>query len=261
MRSVRSPTEDRRRGPVTDRWAALAAPIVASEVEVGPDGRVYVADQNTVYVVEGDGTIHLLPGGGEPDDGSVRGVAVDRSGNVYVARDRVQRITPDGEVEVIAGSGSHNLDDDLGDGGPATEAMLRPTGVAVDADGTVYVGESTGRIRRISTDGTIDTVAEGVGVSPAPTSEDPDAVDGEGPTSLAVDVDGNLFAATPHTSQVQVIVRASDVPGTDPGGGLLTVPRVLAAVVIAALVAFAFVHRDRLAARFRPRTDSPALMT
>jgi hypothetical protein len=72
MRSVRSPTEDRRRGPVTDRWAALAAPIVASEVEVGPDGRVYVADQNTVYVVEGDGTIHLLPGGGEPDDGSVR---------------------------------------------------------------------------------------------------------------------------------------------------------------------------------------------
>jgi hypothetical protein len=88
-------------------------------------------------------------------------------------------------------------------------------------------------------------------VSPAPTSENPDAVDGEGPTSLALDDDGNLFAATPHTSQVQVIVRASDVPGTDPGGDLVTAPRVLAAMVIAGLAAFAFVHRDRLAARFR----------
>jgi sugar lactone lactonase YvrE len=241
-------------GPVTDGRSAIAAPIVSTEVAVGPEGRVYVADVNHVYVVEGDGTIHLLPGGSEPDDGSVRGIAVDGAGNVYVARDRVQRITPDGEVEVIAGSGSDNLDDDLGDGGPATEALLRPTDVAVDADGTVYVGESTGRIRRISDDGTIDTVAEGVGVSPSATSEDPDAVEGEGPASLAVDGDGNLFAATPHTSQVQVVVRAGDLPGTGSGGGLVTVPRVLAAVVTVALVAFAFVRRDRLAARFRPRS-------
>jgi hypothetical protein len=244
-------------GPVTDGRAAIAAPILAAEVEVGPEGRVYVADQNTVYVVESDGTIHPLPGSDEPDDGSVRGVAVDRAGNVYVARERVQRIAPDGEVEVIAGSGSDNLDDDLGDGGPATEALLWPTDVAVDAAGTVYVGESTGRIRRISDDGTIDTVAEGVGVSPSSTSEDPDAVEGEGPTSLAVDGDGNLFAVTPHTSQVQVVVRAGDVPGTSSGGGLVTVPWVLAAVVALALAAFAFVHRDRLAARFRRRTDSP----
>ncbi len=64
----------------------------------------------------------------------------------------------DGFIEVLAGGG-------IGDQGPSEESILRGVdAVAVDADGSIYVGEnSRGLIRKIDTDGTITTIA-GTGV-------------------------------------------------------------------------------------------------
>src|SRR5437016_3768129 len=68
------------------------------------------------------------------------GVAVDRSGNLYLTssnESRVYKIGADGILRRIAGTGIPGFS---GDGGPATEARLEaPFGVAVDAKGNVYV--------------------------------------------------------------------------------------------------------------------------
>ena len=78
-----------------------------------------------------------------------RGVAVDSSGNVYVAdtnNNRIRKISPAGVVSTFSGSSSG--DDD---GALADAKFNRPAGVAVDTSGNVYVADySNHRIRKIS---------------------------------------------------------------------------------------------------------------
>ena len=93
------------------------------------------------------------------------GVATDAFDNVYVAErsgHRVRKIDPTGIISTLAGTGTQGYS---GDGGPATEAQLaRPTNVAVDPFGNVYVAdEANHRIRMIDSDGQISTLA-GTGV-------------------------------------------------------------------------------------------------
>jgi uncharacterized protein (TIGR03437 family) len=110
------------------------------------------------------GTNWLFPGNGPAINsplGSSQGVTVDGAGNVYVSdafNDIVARVTPDGNLTVVAGNGIGGFS---GDGGPATHASLyAPTGVALDAAGNLYFCENLNyRVRRVSTDGTIRTIA------------------------------------------------------------------------------------------------------
>jgi sugar lactone lactonase YvrE len=53
---------------------------------------------------------------------------------------RVMRSTPQGDVTLFAGTGAWTA---LGDGGPAVDAQINPTGLAVAADGSVYVAEGS----------------------------------------------------------------------------------------------------------------------
>ncbi|MFN2544220.1 MAG: hypothetical protein ABR600_06570 [Actinomycetota bacterium] len=103
------------------------------------------------------------------------GLAFDGAGNLFVtdlAAGGVYRVAPDGMEYAVAGSGSRcirssqSLDaaecEDVGDGGPATRALLSlPNSLAVAPDGDVYVSEWNGyRIRKVAAaDGTISTVA------------------------------------------------------------------------------------------------------
>jgi sugar lactone lactonase YvrE len=89
------------------------------------------------------------------------GLALDRSGDLFIAdtgNNRVRMVNPAGVITTVAGSGLQGFG---GDGGPATAAQLAyPTGLAVDASGTLYIADSLNhRVRMVTPDGTITTLA------------------------------------------------------------------------------------------------------
>ncbi len=111
-------------------------------VAVDAGGNVYVADteNNQVRRIDTQGTITTV-GTGDALLGP-RGIAVDRAGNLYIAdtgNRSVRRLSPGALVTTIAGNGTCCYS---GDGGLAMNAQLnQPSGVAVDANGNVYVAD------------------------------------------------------------------------------------------------------------------------
>jgi sugar lactone lactonase YvrE len=190
-----------------DDGLATAARLNApAGVAVDARGNLYIADagNNRVREVTG-GRIVTIAGNGTPgysgDGGpattaalhSPHGVAVDGSGNVYIAdagNNRVRKVSG-GTITTIAGNGTPGFS---GDHGAATAAELDdPNGVAVDRRGDVYIADSiNGRVREVAS-GTITTIAGG-GVAGGCT-EDGLAVGATlvFPTGVAVDALGNVF--------------------------------------------------------------------
>jgi len=122
-------------------------------------------------------------------------VAVDSSGNLYIAdfgNSRVRKVSAGGAITTVAGSGSFAYS---GDGGPAAKAQLNgPQGVAVDAAGNLYIADSVNNlIREVTPDGLIAAVA-GNGLA---------GYSGDGgqatsarlanPVGVVVDTAGNIF--------------------------------------------------------------------
>ncbi len=131
-------------------------------------------------------------------------VAVDASGNLYIAdtaADAIRKVTPAGIITTVAGTGTAGFS---GDGGPATSAQIKtPSGVAVDRSGNLYIADTYNlRIRKVTPDGIITTVAGGGTVY----TGDGIAATTAGlafPAGVRVDAAGNLYVA--DESRVQLI--------------------------------------------------------
>ncbi len=154
--------------------AHLARLNTPSSLAVGPDSALYIADSTNGRIrrIWTDGIIDTVAGGGNPADGlgdggpatlarigNPSGIAVGSDGSLYIAGSlRVRRVTPDGIIRTIAGTGLSNFS---ADGSPAAEASFRSTfAVAVGADDSVYVLDGTDhRIRWFRPGGAIDTLA------------------------------------------------------------------------------------------------------
>ncbi len=125
-------------------------------------------------------------------------IAIDASGRVLIAdkaNHRVRRIEPDGTIVTIAGSGEDRDFGDVGDGGPATAAVVEsPSAIAVDAAGRVLIAAKH-RIRRVDVDGTITTIA---GSGDSNFSGDGGPATSAGltfPSGVAVDTSGRVLIA------------------------------------------------------------------
>jgi hypothetical protein len=194
-------------------------------------GNVIVADTHNhrIRMITPQGYVSTLAGTGErghlDEEGTVAqfaypgGVAVDGDGNVIVAdqdNHRIRKITPQGHVSTLAGTGVRGHRD-----GKGTAAQFyQPNGVAVDGDGNVIVADTSNYlIRKITPQGHVLTLA-GTGAR--------GHRDGEGtvaqfdqPWGIAVDGDGNVIVADKCNHRIRKITpqgHVSTLAGTDVRG-------------------------------------------
>lgn len=139
-------------------------------------------------------------------------VAVDNAGNIYFtddANNMVRKITPDGIINTIAGTGTAGFSDNI----PATDAELNgPSGVALDKKGNIYIADVYNHsIRKIDTGGHIVTIC-GDG-SPGYSGDGGPANIAElnFPKGVAVDTGGNLFIVDQGNSVIRRINLAGNI--------------------------------------------------
>ena len=197
------------KGPATS--AQLNFP---TGIAVDSTGVLYIADtgnnrirkvvSGTITTIAGNGTAGFSGDGGPAADAMVSGpmgVAVDSAGNLYIAdyyNNRIRKISG-GNISTFAGNGMATFS---GDGGLATKAALNaPVGVAADAAGNVYIADkSNHRIRKVSSDGIITTIA-GNGTSGDGGPATSAAL--SSPVGVAVDSTGGVYIS--DNSQVRKV--------------------------------------------------------
>jgi sugar lactone lactonase YvrE len=170
--------------------------------------------KGVITTVAGNGAYGYTGDGGpatSAEIGNISSVAVDTSGNLYIADEShqvIRKIDTSGIITTVAGNGyidPNNLAAGgySGDGGPATNAELSyPQGLAVDASGNLYIADAdNSRIRKVDKSGIISTVAEIYY-----------------PTGLALDAAGNLYISEAFTNRIdELMATLSPVLSTGNG--------------------------------------------
>ncbi|WP_295671361.1 NHL repeat-containing protein [uncultured Mucilaginibacter sp.] len=190
-------------------------------VAVDGAGNIYVADNinHLIREISPAGVVTTLAGSGArgntngPAAGASfsfpQGVAVDATGNVYVAdygNNLIRKISNTGMVSTLAGKDSAGANN----GADTTATFNQPTGVAVDAAGNIYVAdEGNNLIREISPAGVVSTFA-GSGALGANNGTGTKA-SFNGPTGVAVDASGNVYVADYGNNIVREITPAGVV--------------------------------------------------
>ena len=152
------------------------------------------------------------------------GIAVDNSGNVYIAsshEQRVRKVDTSGVITTVAGTGTQGYS---GDGGPAVAAQLNsPSVVALDDSGNLFIGEYHA-IRKVDmSSGIITTVAGTRG-------DDGSGYSGDGgiatdarlkyPYGLAVDSVGNIYIADRGNHAIRKVDTSGIITTVIGGNGL-----------------------------------------
>ena len=202
---------------------ALSAVLSSNVLALDGAGNLYSNAGNYLVKITRDGVLHTIAGvplsaftEGCGDASKARlfpqALKTDAAGNLYVLngadgrRVRLQQITPAGRIVTIAGAGPNLFS---GDGGTASQATFdRPSAVAVDAAGRVYVADyGNNRIRRVDVNGTVSTIAGDGG----PTyDQDPACMADRDeflshPQGIAVDRSGNVYIADSGKNRIRKI--------------------------------------------------------
>ena len=198
-------------------------------------GNLYIADAGNnrirkisggkISTYAGNGTSQYSGDGGAATAASLAdpyGLAIDAKGNLYIAdlNNQVIRIvSPSGTINTFAGQNGVPPQY-CGDGGPATSACVnQPIGLAVDANGDLYIADSNNFcIRIVTPDGNINTYAG------KPTAQG----FADGPANqaffrkifgIALDSAGNLYVADTGNNRIRMISAATGMVTTIAGNG------------------------------------------
>jgi sugar lactone lactonase YvrE len=229
-----------------DKPAASAALSQPGSSAVDAAGNVYIADtgNNVIKKVTPAGESSVIAGGGATPPGATttatsaqlsapHGIAVDAAGNVYIAdtgNNLVEKVTPAGELSVIAGGGATVPNNSSPSTLATSAALSAPRGVAVDGDGNVYVADTGNNLVEV-----IDIGSGNIYVLAGGGSTTPQAIQAatdwethfglgsnarlDGPQGVAVDASGIVYIADTGNN---VIARvASAIFGVVAGGGTL----------------------------------------
>jgi uncharacterized repeat protein (TIGR01451 family) len=144
----------------------------------------------------------------------IGGIALDASGNLYIAdssNNRIRMVTTAGIISTVAGGDQAGF---AGDGGPGLSAQFSgPTALAMDATGNLYIADTfNNRIRKMSPAGIITTVAgngtPGVNGDGGP----PTLAQLDSPGGIALDQSGNLYIADTNNSRIRKVTFALTIP-------------------------------------------------
>jgi len=220
-------------GPANN--AQLASP---NHVGVDGSGNLYIADSETnvirkvaaatdiIVTVAGSDVSGYAGDGGPATSARLNspfGVAVDGSGNLYIAdydNNAVRKVAAaTGVITTVAGNGAAGYS---GDGGPATSAKLYgPAGVAADGSGNFYIADAGNNvIRRVAVTGIISTVAGNGTLGYSSDGGPATSAAMIGPTGVAVDGSGNLYIADDGNNVIRRVVTATGIITTVAGNGI-----------------------------------------
>ena len=192
-------------------------------IAVDKNGTVYTADRfsHTIRKITLDGMVTTLagtPGVSGVLDGVGQaalfyepwGLCVDDSGNVFVAdtrNNKIRKITPDGTVTTIAGSGNFGTSNGFGTGA----TFGNPTGIEVDATGNIYVADHlTHIIRKIDALGFVTTIA-----GKPYQMGDADGIGNQAsfrrPYGLTLDLNGDILIADEWNHKIRKITPEGEV--------------------------------------------------
>lgn len=222
-------------GFVGDTGAATSAELnYPVGLALDAAGNLYIADSanNRIRMVATDGTITTFAGDGNPNyagDGGAatgaelndpQGVAVDSAGAVYIAdtgNHVIRKVSTDGTISTVAGNGAPGY---AGDGGPATLASFNyPKSVVVDAGGNLFITDSfNSRIRVVTEDGTVTTVAGNGELSDTGDGGPADSASLRFPSGAAMDAAGDLYIADTQNNRIRLLTPQGDLPSINNGG-------------------------------------------
>jgi len=199
--------------------AALAQLNGPLGVAVDVAGSLYIADEansrirkvdtaGVITTVAGTGVAAFAGDGGQATQAGLnfpKAVAIDAAGNLYISDTRnlrVRRVSSAGVISAFAGTGQRNFTG--GDGGPATQAVMRaPHGLAIDQAGNVLIADyGDNEVRRVDARGIIARI---VGSAlPAGSGDGGLATDAAlaHPRSVAIDRSGNVLISDWNNNQV-----------------------------------------------------------
>lgn len=218
-----------------DASSALSAQLnTPQSLAIDSQGNLFIADQlnNRVRKIEAlTGTITTVAGGGMKSEEnipateallSVNRVAIDQSDNLFISgflSGLIHRVdAQSGLITHIAGTGNLQYS---GDGGPALQAGLSPTGLAFDSSGNLYVvDEFNHRIRRIDAQTGVITTVAGTGKADFGGDGGPaTSASLNRPKDIAFDSNGNLYLADALNNRIRRIDAQTGLIRTVAGEG------------------------------------------
>ncbi|NOQ80294.1 MAG: hypothetical protein GQ546_12955, partial [Gammaproteobacteria bacterium] len=184
-------------------------------------GNLYIADtyNNRIRKVTPEGIISTIAGTGEYGYSGDGGLAVqaqldspydltiDNAGNLYIADTynyRIRKVTPEGIISTIAGTGDYGFS---GDGGLATQAQLDdPHGISIDAAGNLYIADTyNNRIRKVTPEGIISTIAGTGSYGFSGDGGFATQAQFDEPWALTIDSAGNLYIADVYNNRIRKV--------------------------------------------------------